>query len=288
MILGGRLDLGGDRHDVHTSKFWVLRSCSSSVRGSAFGVRCSVFVYANSALSPMPDALQIVKRLGENAQICSAIKGGILCAHPWGMGVQRFTDLRAWQVCRAYKLAVYRLCSQGTLATDVRLRKQLEDAVAGPPGHVAEGFGRFSPPDFARFLVMARASLMESQNHLSDAVDKGHINEEIHAAHNRLAENALEEVTGLMEYLQSPEALRNARRARERRIASRAERRTPNLESATQTANPELRSPNPEPRTEPEHEPRTENRRSVNETPTGSPPVSLQDVPAHQSGRRSP
>ena len=38
-------------------------------------------------------------------------------------------------------------------------------------------------------------------------------------------ETALEEVTGLMEYLQSPEALRNARRARERRIASRPERR---------------------------------------------------------------
>jgi hypothetical protein len=59
------------------------------------------------------------------------------------------------------------------------------------------------------------------------------------------AEAALEEVTGLLEYLQSSEAVRNARRARERRIASRPERRTLN--------------PNKEPRTEPEHEPRSEN-----------------------------
>jgi hypothetical protein len=49
---------------------------------------------------------------------------------------------------------------------------------------------------------------------------------------NELAEVALREVTGLLEYLQSPEALRNARRARERRIATRHERsrRRPNSE----------------------------------------------------------
>ena len=98
---------------------------------------------------------------------------------------------------------------------------------------------------------MARASLMESQNHLRDAVDKGYITEDVRLELDKLAEAALGEVTGLMEYLQSPEALRNARRARERRIASRAERnsRTPNGEPSTS---------NPEPRTEPEHEQRTE------------------------------
>jgi hypothetical protein len=71
---------------------------------------------------------------------------------------------------------------------------------------------------------MARASLIESQNHLIDAVDRGHITEETRLELNALAAVALQEVTGLMEYLQSPEALRNARRARERRIASRQER----------------------------------------------------------------
>jgi four helix bundle protein len=129
------------------------------------------------------------------------------------MGVRRFTDLRAWQACNVYKNAVYRLCEQGPLSTDWKRRRQLEEAVVGPPGHIAEGFGRFNPADCARFVVMARSSLMESQK---------------------------------LEYLQSPEALRNARRARERRIASRSERRTQN--------------PNNEPRTEPEHEPRSENR----------------------------
>jgi four helix bundle protein len=159
-----------------------------------------------------------------------------------GTGVNRFTNLRAWQACDLYKNAVYRLCDEPPLANDWKRRDQLEGSVRGPGAHIAEGYRRFSPPDFARFVVMARASLMESQNHLLDLVARRYISEQQRLALNSLAETALEQVTGLLEYLQSPEALRNARRARERRIAARSERRTPN---------PERRTPNPEPRTEP-------------------------------------
>ena len=96
---------------------------------------------------------------------------------------------------------------------------------------------------------MARASLMESQNHLIDAVDCGYMTEAMRAELNALAEVSLEEVTGLMEYLQSPEALKNARKARERRIASRPDR----------TQNREPRTRNREQGTEREHEPRRVN-----------------------------
>jgi len=120
--------------------------------------------------------------------------------------VRRFTQLRAWQACVRYKKAVYAISEVGPLATKLKKRTQLEDSVAGPPAHIAEGYGRFNPADFARFVVMARSSLMESQNHLLDLV-----------------------------------ALRNARRARERRIASRQERhsRRKNLEREPGSENPE-------------------------------------------------
>lgn len=105
-----------------------------------------------------------------------------------GHGVQRFTDLRAWQTCDAYKKAVYRVCRTTAIANDRKLREQLE-------------------------------------HHLLDAVDKDYISEESRAELDALAVIALQEVTGLMEYLLSPEALRNARLVRERRLAARQQRR---------------------------------------------------------------
>jgi four helix bundle protein len=170
-------------------------------------------------------------------------------------GVRRFTDLRAWQSCTTYKRAVYRLCMESPLAKDWKRRDQLERSVAGPPAHVSEGFGRFNPPDFARLLVIAKSSLFESQNHLIDAVDKRSITEEQRLELNALAEAAIEEVSGLIEYLQSPEALRNARRARERRIASRKTRtgtQSPKGEAEPRTEHPNVRTPGTE------HEPRSE------------------------------
>jgi hypothetical protein len=65
---------------------------------------------------------------------------------------------------------------------------------------------------------------------------------------NAMAETSLEEVTGLMEYLRSPEALKNARQARERRIAARSNREPRTREPAnSEPANSE--PPNSEPRT---------------------------------------
>jgi four helix bundle protein len=144
-----------------------------------------------------------------------------------GRGVRRFTDLRAWQACQGFKLAIYSLCADGPLSRDWHRRRQLEEAAAGPPAHLAEGFGRFNPAEFARFAAIARSSLMESQNHLRDAVDKQYISETRRQELDVIAESALREVTGLMEYLHSADALKNARRARERRVAKRLERREP-------------------------------------------------------------
>jgi four helix bundle protein len=130
--------------------------------------------------------------------------------------VRRFTQLPAWQACNTYKQAVYRLCAEGPLSRDWDRRGQLEESVAGPPAQIAEGFGRFNPTEFARFTILARSSLMESRSHLRDAVDKQYISEATRLDVDVLAEEALREVTSLIEYLQSAEVLRNARRARSR------------------------------------------------------------------------
>jgi hypothetical protein len=86
----------------------------------------------------------------------------------------------------------------------------------------------------------------KKRQQLEDLVDADYITEAKRQELNALAQEALQEVTGLLEYLQSPEALRDARRARERRIASRQERHS-ERKRAKERSN-----------AEPEHEPGSE------------------------------
>jgi four helix bundle protein len=143
------------------------------------------------------------------------------------MGAKSIHDLRAWQACRTFKLTVYRLSETTGLTQDSRLRGQLCEAAASAASQVAEGFGRFNPADFARFLAMARASLIEAQNHLQDAVDRGHISEEARARCHDLAQAAVRDVTSLLEYLQSSKAQDNAKKARAKRQARRTQNPEP-------------------------------------------------------------
>ena len=141
------------------------------------------------------------------------------------MIAKRFEDLRAWQAARAFKLEIYELLDGGSLRAHAKLEGQLRDAAAGPPSHISEGFGRFDPVDFARFVKIARASLFECRNHLQDAVDRGVLAETTRERLVQLATEALMEIGGLLDYLHSPEAKRNAERIRQKRIERYRRRR---------------------------------------------------------------
>jgi four helix bundle protein len=142
---------------------------------------------------------------------------------------QTYQDLRAWQTVRAFKVGVYALIEHAPLANDFALCDQLRKAAASAQSNIAEGFGRFDPLDFARFVKVARASLLECRNHLSDAVDRQVLAESATLEHAARLAEAMREVGGLLDYLQSPEAKRNAERIRQRRI-ERRRGRTRNME----------------------------------------------------------
>jgi len=183
------------------------------------------------------------------------------------MRAKNFRELRAWQTAYHFKLRIYELIEEGPLSQDERLHTQLRDGVASAPAQIAEGFGRFDPLDFARFVKMARASILECQNHLQDAVDRNHITEQLREAHDKLAREALIEIGGLLDYLQSPEAKRNADRIRqkrqERRNRRKREQREADLRKSGQRnpEQPNSEQPNPEqPNSEqPNGEPGTSN-----------------------------
>jgi four helix bundle protein len=161
------------------------------------------------------------------------------------MPAKTFRDLRAWQAARAFKLAVYGLIELPPLSRDERLSTQLREAAASAVSDISEGFGRFDPPDFARFVKMGKASLLECQNHLQDAVDRRYITDQTREQLDAKAREALIEIGGLLDYLQSPEAKRNAERIKQKRFERRNHRSnmepgTPNSEPRTRTENKNL------------------------------------------------
>ena len=73
----------------------------------------------------------------------------------------------------------------------------------------------------ARFVRTAHSSLLESQNHLVDAVDAGWISDAVRSELDMLAVVAIRESASLIDYLQSPQAQRNADRAKGKRTRTR-------------------------------------------------------------------
>ncbi len=118
------------------------------------------------------------------------------------MGAAHFTELVAWQLANRLKLAVYDLTARPAVARDFKYCDQIRDSASSVPSNVAEGFARYSHRDFARFVVIAKGSLMETQNHLIDGVARRHMNDGEFRTLWQLSEQTLGAVTGLLTYLQ--------------------------------------------------------------------------------------
>jgi four helix bundle protein len=94
-------------------------------------------------------------------------------------GVRKAEDFAAWQLADAFKSEVFALLkgSPGAMR-DRRFRYQLKDSASGPGKHITEGFYRFSPLDFCRFLDYALGSLREAERWIHDGIEFGYFPEE--------------------------------------------------------------------------------------------------------------
>jgi four helix bundle protein len=86
---------------------------------------------------------------------------------------------------------------------DLRFRDQIRDATKSAPSNMAEGFARFDPPEFARFLNIARSSLSETQDHLLHGRDQKYFEQVDFTTAWRLACRALRASNRLHAYLRS-------------------------------------------------------------------------------------
>src|SRR5690606_31048270 len=103
----------------------------------------------------------------------------------------RFEKLEVWQEARAFNAAVFRLSRSWPRDEMFAPTSQVRRAASSVATNIAEGAGRNSDADFARFLEQAYGSLMETASHLFLALDQTYVAEtaldELHALADRLA-----------------------------------------------------------------------------------------------------
>ena len=92
------------------------------------------------------------------------------------MAVARYQDLIAWQLADQFKSEVFRLVKSSTEASrNLRSRNQLLDPTCSVASNLVEGFRRFSPGEFARFIDYSLASLGEAEQRLHDGIALGYL-----------------------------------------------------------------------------------------------------------------
>lgn len=92
--------------------------------------------------------------------------------------MHNFKELKVWQRARALVKQVYLLTAQLPNSEKYNLRSQMESCSVSIMSTIAEGSGRGSDIDFARFLDMSLGSAHELESQLIVSFDLGYISED--------------------------------------------------------------------------------------------------------------
>jgi four helix bundle protein len=90
-----------------------------------------------------------------------------------------FKNLQVWERSHLLTLAVYEMTTQFPKEELFGLTSQLRRSAASIPTNIAEGCGRSTDADFARFLQIAFGSACEAEYQIILARDLRYINEDL-------------------------------------------------------------------------------------------------------------
>jgi four helix bundle protein len=134
----------------------------------------------------------------------SIFRGGRSIAPVGSMkGVTRFQDLVAWQLADKLRVIVIGYCMRPAIKKDFKLHAQLADAASSAPKNIAEGFGRKTHREFARFCYIARGSEQEILDSFIEAHQKGYINDQELDRGDHAVRKALKVLNRFIAYLES-------------------------------------------------------------------------------------
>jgi four helix bundle protein len=106
---------------------------------------------------------------------------------------------------------VFAFTATGQASRDFKFCDQIREAARSVPDNISEGFYRYAPRDFARFLSIARGSLGEVRNQLREAQVRGYLTEPDVGDLFHLSSRALGATTRLQSYLRTCPKIFDAR-----------------------------------------------------------------------------
>jgi four helix bundle protein len=92
--------------------------------------------------------------------------------------VRNYEELEVWQRAHDLTLAIYRVTGNFPRSETFGLRSQIRRAAASIGANLAEGCGRWSDAELARYVQIAMGSASELQNHLRLAKDLNFLEED--------------------------------------------------------------------------------------------------------------
>lgn len=116
--------------------------------------------------------------------------------------MQDFTKLRVWHLAREHSLSVIEAFPISAGRRVPGLRSQAIRAATSVPANIAEGCGRGTREEFARFVEIAIGSHNELDTHLRLAAQTGMLSEDAHLALRRQQDQVRRMLVSLLRAIQ--------------------------------------------------------------------------------------
>ena len=114
-----------------------------------------------------------------------------------------FQELKAWQRCEQLRQFVAGVTSRPPASLDRDFCWQIRRASRSATDNIAEGFGRYYPKEFHRYVQMARGEINETLNQLHRGLKDGCLSPDDYDRGTELALHAVKTTAGLQRYLRA-------------------------------------------------------------------------------------
>ena len=117
-----------------------------------------------------------------------------------------FEELEAWKECRKLRQMIAILVKSFPEYEKFRLTDQILRSSKSSCANISEGHGRYHYQENIQFCRIARGSLSETHNHLTDALDEKYITNEEFEIHVNQLKLCTRLLNGYINYLEKQKA----------------------------------------------------------------------------------